>query len=1424
MVILGLLSCYLLVLNGNPITPAISNMSNNFKILETNDHLDLLLGVYQNKTISFRDPTDEKLPRSVRKEVEHVFAAVDDISLFSLDLSTALQTSTLIKALSARPYNFLRSLNLANIGTALDLTQDVGGVAHFLSANASSVDSIKLNPDVASMAQKRCATKGNVVTISEDLERLKFENGYYDLIVIGDLADLNLPADKADEYLASLQASLSPQGVLVCSALNKNRLSKWFNPQDMTCDTDINFRDLYSKPQDESNFALKEVVLSSLKQTLRGANFAAIDVHATFSEQGNYNNLFSSDYLSNSLHPVNHFYRTGSLNNPEINEFLLFKNLHENKTRLIDVADHYLILAGANNQDIRRVYDNDFSHFPGTGRKVQWRTITTRARSAKMVEKIPAYPQIKSKSKLLKQNLDPQPFQHGHLLIEDWSIAILNNDGERFKNLVLEYSDWLNELSKSAEFHKIAYDLLPFNIVVKQKGQERKLCAIDTEWQLNKKFSPDFILFRALFWFAFENSTLLRHYSEHFHCPTIGMFVVSNMNNINVAEDLHDFVKLEEKIHAKISNKFRKRSVHYSLVQPLFQVPSDDKNALRVSAGWRCKSTSTPELINSDTVWTKSSQPVHISVQLGAAKSNQAVLNLSAESSSGAYEFLSLKIVDKDKKTIWSAGSAKKINAAVNVKRALHRSKHFAVRSVEPPIAFDLNDNENINKSHTLIVEIGWLTSHYNERMVNANLKSDFIDHDKLSRANKLNEYRADNESKARRIDYLVERSNELNKHIEDINRARNDLRRQLNDLHSRLQDQIVRNDELHGFLLMRTGTRAKRVASRALHRISGGSIGDSGTNTEEIILAEQAVEEAQTSPKLKGYIGQNHEDYDLWVEQHTLSEDDISAAKTEINGMDSTPLFSILVPIYDTDPEYLIAMIRSVQNQIYPHWQLCLVDDCSPKSYLRGILEHEAEQDERISIQLNDVNQGIALTTNDALAMAKGEYVALLDHDDELSIDALYENAKVINSTPDVGLIYSDEDKMDMQGNREEPYFKPDYSPDLLHTNNYICHFTVMKKAIAEDIGGFREGLDGSQDHDLILRAAAKAEKVVHIPKILYHWRKIPGSTAVVYDSKSYAWEAGRKAVEGILTDQEQDVRVELGSLKGSYRVFRAIDGEPLISIIIPFKDKPELLDSCLNSILNRSTYTNFEIIGVSNNSEQELTHERMEHFKNLDERIKFVEKNIPFNFSAVCNYGVEQAQGEYIVLLNNDIEIISPDWLERMLEHAQRPHIGAVGGKLLYQDGRVQHAGVVVGMVGAAGHPHKFFPDEHIGYHGRLHMVYNVSAVTGAMMMVRLDKYKEVGGLDEDNLAIAYNDIDLCLKLMDKGYNNLFTPHARATHHESISRGYEDTDEKMQRLVSEQSYFLTKWDDFLKIGDPYFNPNLSLKNEKFSLKYKDE
>jgi GT2 family glycosyltransferase len=410
------------------------------------------------------------------------------------------------------------------------------------------------------------------------------------------------------------------------------------------------------------------------------------------------------------------------------------------------------------------------------------------------------------------------------------------------------------------------------------------------------------------------------------------------------------------------------------------------------------------------------------------------------------------------------------------------------------------------------------------------------------------------------------------------------------------------------------------------------------------------------------------------------------------------------------------------------------------------------------------------------------------------------------------------------MDGRRVDPFFKPDYSPDLLDSQNYICHFSVISQKVLSKVGGFRLGFDGSQDHDIIIRSINESEKVVHIPKVLYHWRKVPGSTADVYDAKSYAWEAGRKAVQARLDEANEKAEVVLGPLQGTFQVKREIIGNPKISIIIPFKDKPELLKSCIESILSRSeAYQNFEIIGVSNNSEDEETFKLMQAYSKAYSNIQFVELNVEFNFSKLCNHGVNHSNGDYVLLLNNDIEVISDDWLVRLLEHAQRRDVGAVGGKLFFEDGRIQHAGVVAGMHGAAGHSHLFFSSTDIGYYGSLMVTRNVSAVTGAMLMVSRAKYDEVGGLDEENLAVAYNDVDLCLKLLNKGYLNIFTPFCQATHFESASRGYEDSPAKKLRLEKERQWFLNQWGAFLEKGDPYFNCNFDLEKHDFKIKLID-
>ena len=566
--------------------------------------------------------------------------------------------------------------------------------------------------------------------------------------------------------------------------------------------------------------------------------------------------------------------------------------------------------------------------------------------------------------------------------------------------------------------------------------------------------------------------------------------------------------------------------------------------------------------------------------------------------------------------------------------------------------------------------------------------------------------------------------------------------------------------------------------------------------------------------------LGLTKRDYEIWISANMLREKEISLIKDGIKNFRYQPRISIVMPVYNVDERWLEKAIQSVLDQVYENWELCIADDASSKTYIIKFLKTYSDKDPRIKVDFLKEHKDIAIASNAAASMATGEFLGFLNPGDELSIDALYECVKVLNNDPDVGLIYSDEDKIDIMGKRIDPFFKPDYSPDLLMSQNYIGHFFVINRSLFETIGGFREGFEGSQDHDLVLRVTKETDKIHHIPKILYHWRKIPEST-VADDSKSYAWESGQRAIEDFIDKKGIKGRTFKGKFQGCYRVKRKLLEKPLVSIIIPFKDKSKLLKQCVESIIERSTYEEFEIIGVSNNSIESQTRVVMDYYKKIDSRINFLEFDVPFNYSKINNYAHEHAKGKHLILLNNDIEILTRDWIESLLEHSQRPEVGAVGGKLYYTDGnQIQHAGIIIGLFGNAGISHKLFYKEDMGYYAKPHVIHNVSAVTGACLMVKTKLYKKVRGLNENHLGIAYNDVDFCLKLREAGFLNIFTPYCEALHHESASRGYEDTTGKLKRFKKERSHFEKRWKDMLDAGDPYYNPNLTLDSENYALR----
>ena len=537
----------------------------------------------------------------------------------------------------------------------------------------------------------------------------------------------------------------------------------------------------------------------------------------------------------------------------------------------------------------------------------------------------------------------------------------------------------------------------------------------------------------------------------------------------------------------------------------------------------------------------------------------------------------------------------------------------------------------------------------------------------------------------------------------------------------------------------------------------------------------------------------------------------------------------SILVPLYNTPEPFLRDMITSVLNQTYQNWELCLADGSDAEHEEVGrICREYLEKDSRIVYQKLLKNEGISGNTNECLKLATGEYIGLFDHDDILHPSTLYEYVKAVNEQ-DADYIYCDETTF-KNGDINKMltmHFKPDYAVDNLRANNYICHFSVFAKRLLEGEELFRSRFDGSQDHDMILRMTDRAKHIVHIPKLLYYWRCHEGSVASGIDAKPYVVAAAKGAVADHLK-RHGFTHFQITSTRAFETIFKIryeIIGDPMISIVIPNKDHAVDLKRCITSILEKSTYENYEIVIVENGSE---TKEIFDYYTSLKEydNIRVVTYEKPegqngFNYSAVNNFGVKQTKGDYILLLNNDTEVITVNWMEELLMYAQREDVGAAGAKLYYGNKTIQHAGVVLqlGAHRTAGHSHYGQSRENLGYMGRLCYAQNVSAVTGACLLVKKSLFKEVGGLDE-SFAISLNDVDFCLKLREKGLLNVFTPFAELYHYESVSRGLDDSGEKAERYNRESAHFREKWKTVLEKGDPYYNPNFSLDRSDFALK----
>ena len=583
-------------------------------------------------------------------------------------------------------------------------------------------------------------------------------------------------------------------------------------------------------------------------------------------------------------------------------------------------------------------------------------------------------------------------------------------------------------------------------------------------------------------------------------------------------------------------------------------------------------------------------------------------------------------------------------------------------------------------------------------------------------------------------------------------------------------------------------------------------------TITLRLMSQGKAIRETRTAVQI------DHEhgfasDYYRWIFDFEEPDDELIVLK--LAGFSTRPVFSILMPVFNTDPAILTAAIESVMAQSYQNWALCIADDHSSRAETRAVLQRFAAEDSRIKVVFKTEQSGISNTCNAAWEKASGDYVAFLDHDDTLAPHALAYLCEAIDRHPAADLLYSDEDKIDNKGKRFEPFFKPDWSPDLILSENYMTHFLVLRRDLAEKTGRLNPEYDGSQDYDLILRASEQAQEIHHVPKVLYHWRATEGSTAVTQENKQYALTAAQRALESHAERTQTISRIETGKVIGRWRPRYAIPDGTRVSIIIASGGKLDVLKENLESLFGKTRYGSFEVV-VIDNSKQNSIEVYVRGLARQQPNLRYIDwRNKPFNYSAINNIAARQCDSPVLLFLNDDTSVIEPDWLEAMVELAMRPEVGAVGPKLLYPDGRIQHAGVIMGLYDNCGHGFKGLDGATQHYFDFPDVIRNVSAVTGACLMARADVFWQVGGFDESKFAVAFNDIDLCLKIGNQGYRVLYTPHAVLNHYEAFSK----TSKDLVPHPEEVEAMRLKWESVID-GDPYYNPNLSRNDEDYSLK----
>ncbi len=1329
---------------------------------------------------------------SAEQYLRSVLTDATDLSSTSRELQEKIKDWPSEYHLSNKRANLLRGLDFTGIKRVLELGCGCGAITRYLGEQDIDVDAVEGSLVRAELARLRCRGLNNVNIIHANFNQLTLPADNYDailLIGVTEYAKRFWPGEGSDQevltqLLSTLKQSLTTDGFLVIAIENRAGLKYAFGAHEDHYAR--RYVGIHNYPEDTG---IRTYTKNEWAEVIASSGYQARKYLYPFPDYKLTTVILSDDYVSEYAYAYCHLESINSRDyvlplKLNLSESMCWEAMHAADS-LDRFANSFLILLGDNDKALRTVGALDFIHLPEFHRPLTTTCMVYKAAGQNVVKRV----RIGDNEPVVDIGgvthwAGEELFVRGPLLSVEWSRSLLmHDDPSEFERHLQRYYSFLQSY-QAQNGTRLMIDMIPANIIVSEANGEYAM--FDQEWEVPWEVEPAFLLFRSLVWFVlrYHPRHALEVIRRHRKIRDVRSFVEYGFALVDepAASRIDEFLTRETDFQRRICGEaVDKISLETPLIGELTMTPP------YATAYWRENETQYSETnsVVVDMNWDGERQCLKFNLPPAANEMARFRFDPCEAQRPEEVGFLHLYRVevfarsdDGSTQPVW------KLNGAAEIAKyglltgiVFHHASLgavFMLTDEDPYIEFPFVPRFKIEhlRSYTIEVELRAPRSPeymllcdaflvLQDQLENTQRKLELFEIDET----KLQELEAIKNSRvwrtARRAKYFIDQRMLLP--VRMLRSAVGSIRR----------------------FGLREGSR--RVTAKV--------------RTKLAVAMGKPVSEKQL-PKT---------DYEIWLDARM--ENDTRSRRIAVP---EQPLISICMPVYNVDPDILGRAIDSVKAQTYKNWELCIADDASTNKNTRRSLEQL--DDPRIHVTFLEENRNISGASNEAARLAGGEYIALLDHDDELAPQAL---AEIVACALQTGadIVYSDEDFIRVDGRLDFPHFKPDYSPDLLLSHNYITHLLVLRKSIFDRIQGFRSGYDGAQDYDLLLRAVEQTDRITHVTKPLYHWRMSKQSTSLNPTVKPEAHNNAKTALRDALDRRGIQGSVEDANLPHFFRVRRRLLSMPTVSIVIPFKDKPQLLSDCLDIILAKTTYPNFEVVGVSNDTLTVSTHDVMNYFAEKDRRVRFMEYNVAFNFSRIVNHGVNESRGDHVVLLNNDIEIITPDWLESLLEHSQRPEVAAVGGKLYYPNNTIQHAGIMIGLGGYAGHVHKNFPATSEGYFNRLNVIQNVSAVTGALMMVERRIYEELGGFDEKNFGIAYNDVDFCLRAMNNGYLNVFTPYVEAYHHESISRGYEDTREKMARFEIEKKNLRQQHRVLIERGDPYYNPNFHQGCDNFSI-----